>query len=596
MFEYLMPVLVMRVVPAARCSTRRIAARCAGRSRTAASAACRGGSARARTTCATGTSPISTARSACPISRSSAGWGATSSSRRTRRRSRSMVDAASARSRTSRALEREGALGRVRLPRRARLHAPRRPASSSRVVAHVHGAPHRDEPRRARPTCSTRQTSGSALPRRSARARRPSCCCTSASRAASCFQPRRPRRRRASRSPEPEIERPAVREFDDAGHRRSRTSRCSAHLPYTIMISQLRRGLQPLRGHRRHPLARRRDARRHRPVLLREGRDDAAASGPRRTSRCARRPTAYRASFATDRVTFDRVDGDIETRTEIAVVPERRRRGAARHGDEQRQRRRARSSSRATARSCSRRPTPTARTRRSRTCSSRPSGTSGVRRSPPRGVRARRTSSRCGACTSWRGDGELRRAGHLRDRPRTLPRPRPLDARPRGARRERRRTAVGHRRRRARPDLRAPRARAARAGRERVGGVHHARRADARARVRAGRSLPTTRSAAQRALDLAWTTAQVELRELNITPGRRGGLPGARRRISSTPTARCARRRGGAAGQPRLAAAAVGASASPATGRSCSRRSIRWRGCRRCDSCSRRTTTGAAAA
>ena len=30
----------------------------------------------------------------------------------------------------------------------------------------------------------------------------------------------------------------------------------------------------------------------------------------------------YRASLATDRVTFHRVDGTIETRTEIAVVPE----------------------------------------------------------------------------------------------------------------------------------------------------------------------------------------------------------------------------------------------------------------------------------
>ena len=30
----------------------------------------------------------------------------------------------------------------------------------------------------------------------------------------------------------------------------------------------------------------------------------------------------YRALLATDRVTFERVDGDIETRTEIAVVPE----------------------------------------------------------------------------------------------------------------------------------------------------------------------------------------------------------------------------------------------------------------------------------
>ena len=64
--------------------------------------------------------------------------------------------------------------------------------------------------------------------------------------------------------------------------------------------------------------------------------------------------------------------------------------------------------------------------------------------------------------------------------------------------------------------------------------------------------------AAQRALDLAWTAAQIELRELNIYAGRRRGLPGARRAPVLSPTRRSARRRTSAA-EPRRAAAALGA-------------------------------------
>ena len=100
--------------------------------------------------------------------------------------------------------------------------------------------------------------------------------------------------------------------------------------------------------------------------------------------------------------------------------------------------------------------------------------------------------------------------------------------------------------------------------------------------------------AAQRALDLAWTSSQVELRELSITPADAAvfqelaghlfyGSPSLR-----APQAELRRNRGS---QPLLWGAA-----SRATGRSCSRRSIRRTDCRRCGSCSRRTATGAAAA
>ena len=83
----------------------------------------------------------------------------------------------------------------------------------------------------------------------------------------------------------------------------------------------LRRGIQPLRVARGHPLALGRDPRRHRTVLLREGPVDRAGlvHGAPAGVRAA---DWYNAFIATDRITFHRADGDIETRTEIAVVPE----------------------------------------------------------------------------------------------------------------------------------------------------------------------------------------------------------------------------------------------------------------------------------
>ena len=64
------------------------------------------------------------------------------------------------------------------------------------------------------------------------------------------------------------------------------------------------------------------DPRRHRSVLLPHGRDARPRLVRGATSRSARAADWYRAFLATDRVTFHRGDGDIETRTEIAVVPE----------------------------------------------------------------------------------------------------------------------------------------------------------------------------------------------------------------------------------------------------------------------------------
>ena len=301
----------------------------------------------------------------------------------------------------------------------------------------------------------------------------------------------------------------------------------------------------------------------------------------------------YRALLATDRVTFHRADGD-----DRDPHRDRRRarglgRGAAGDRDQQRRPSRARSSSRATARSCSPRP-------------------SADRAHPAFGNLFVETEWHdwCSAITATRRprsakeqplwcvhvvDTGPERVGRvdLRDRSRALRRPRPLDPRPGGA--GGRRPALGHHRRGARSDLRAPR--------PGCGCGPGSRR-----RSRSPRSWPTTRErafeladryhdphAAQRALDLAWTS----------TPGR------AARAAASRPgdaavfqelaghlfygDAALRAPPGRAAAEPRLAAAALGASASPATGRSCSRRSTPPRDCRRCASCSRRTATGAAA-
>ena len=314
----------------------------------------------------------------------------------------------------------------------------------------------------------------------------------------------------------------------------------------------LRRGLQPLRGARGHPLAA--DGTRDNTGQFCYLKD--VASG--RVWSAAHQPVCapadwYRAFLATDRVTFQRGDGDIETRTEIAVVPEDsaevRRITVTNNGD-----RRARWSSPATARSCSRRPRPTGPTRRSAICSSRPSGTSGVPPSPPPAARARPRSSRSGACTWWTRAAERVGPVTLRDRPGALPRTRALDARSGG---------VGART--------APLSGTTGAVLDPIFALR------TRVRLEPGQSAsvafttlvadqprpglrarrPLSRPAcAQRALDLAWTSSQVELRELHVTPGRRRGVPGAGRppallQRGAAPTS------GRAEAQPRVAAAAL---------------------------------------
>ncbi|HET9039358.1 MAG TPA: glucoamylase family protein, partial [Gemmatimonadales bacterium] len=120
--------------------------------------------------------------------------------------------------------------------------------------------------------------------------------------------------------PEAEIERPAVRELDTPDTPNPHVA-LLGHLPYTIMVSHCGGGYsryESLAVTRWHSDGTRDATGQFCYVKdLSTGRIWSAAHQPV----CAPADW-YRSYLATDRVTFHRADGDIETRTEIAVVPE----------------------------------------------------------------------------------------------------------------------------------------------------------------------------------------------------------------------------------------------------------------------------------
>ncbi len=119
--------------------------------------------------------------------------------------------------------------------------------------------------------------------------------------------------------PDPELERPVVREVDVPDLPQPQVA-LLGHLPYTVMVSHCGGGYS-----------------RYDDVAVTRWRSDGTMDGTgqfcyvqdvaaRRVWSAAHQPVCapadwYRAYLATDRVTFHRADGDIETRTEIAVVP-----------------------------------------------------------------------------------------------------------------------------------------------------------------------------------------------------------------------------------------------------------------------------------
>ncbi len=119
--------------------------------------------------------------------------------------------------------------------------------------------------------------------------------------------------------PDPELERPVVREVDLPDTPQPQVA-LLGHLPYTVMVSHCGAGYS-----------------RYDDLAVTRWRADGTldATGQfcyvqdltaRRAWSAAHQPVCapadwYRAYLATDRVTFHRADGDIETRTEISVVP-----------------------------------------------------------------------------------------------------------------------------------------------------------------------------------------------------------------------------------------------------------------------------------
>jgi cyclic beta-1,2-glucan synthetase len=126
--------------------------------------------------------------------------------------------------------------------------------------------------------------------------------------------------RRDDTLPETEIERPAVREIDTPDTPTPHVA-ILGHQPYTVMLSHCGAGYS-----RYETLA----VNRWRADGTRDATGQFCYVKDLSTGRvwsAAHQPVCapadwYRAYLATDRVTFHRADGDIETRTEIAVVPE----------------------------------------------------------------------------------------------------------------------------------------------------------------------------------------------------------------------------------------------------------------------------------
>ncbi|HJR63517.1 MAG TPA: glucoamylase family protein [Gemmatimonadaceae bacterium] len=133
--------------------------------------------------------------------------------------------------------------------------------------------------------------------------------------------PQEPQVARADEAlPDPELERPAVREIDATDTPIPHVA-LLGHLPYTIMVTHCGGGYS--RYEQLAVTRWRADATRDHTGQFCYVKD---VTGGRMWS-AAHQPVCapadwYRALLASDRVTFHRSDGEIETRTEIAVVPE----------------------------------------------------------------------------------------------------------------------------------------------------------------------------------------------------------------------------------------------------------------------------------
>ena len=128
--------------------------------------------------------------------------------------------------------------------------------------------------------------------------------------------------------------------------------------------------------------------------------------------------------------------------------------------------------------------------------------------------RARPTRRRCGPSTCSSVEGRSQGAARVGDRPRALPRPRPLDGRPASRSTAARCPAPPAR---ARPDRQPAPARPPRAGRLRAPRLRDRHGARARHGVGARAEVPRRRAPAARTFALAFTHAQSALRHLGIS-------------------------------------------------------------------------------
>ena len=120
--------------------------------------------------------------------------------------------------------------------------------------------------------------------------------------------------------PDPEVDRPVVREVDTPDTPAPHVA-LLGHWPYTVMVSHAGVGVQPLRGPGGDPLASRRDPGCDGPVHLPSRPRRPIGSGRPGTSRYARRPTGTAPTWRPTASPSTGVTAQVETRTEIVAVP-----------------------------------------------------------------------------------------------------------------------------------------------------------------------------------------------------------------------------------------------------------------------------------
>ena len=187
---------------------------------------------------------------------------------------------------------------------------PRARRRNARAGARLHGASPGHEHRRHR-QCAARWPHARSLPFRRRRCRPPNCCCRNARRAMCRWRIRAPRKSgTAARVADPQVPRGAAP---------PQPARLGAADPPAVerpLLGHGHRGrlrLQPLERSRRHALARRCDARRHRQLSSCCATWRPAACGRRATSPRAGQPGSYDVSFTEDRAEIIRTDGDLVT-------------------------------------------------------------------------------------------------------------------------------------------------------------------------------------------------------------------------------------------------------------------------------------------